>query len=55
MPATCLGTAPRPACHGSQDTSAIGQGLVLGASSQRAQGSRQTTHSRVTAPQAQYS
>lgn len=33
----------------------LGQGLVPGASSQRAQGSRQTTHLRVTAPQAQYS
>jgi hypothetical protein len=33
----------------------LGQGLVLGASSQLPQGSRQTTHLRVTAPQAQYS
>lgn len=33
----------------------FGQALVLGASSQAPQGSRHTTHSRVTAPQAQYS
>jgi hypothetical protein len=32
-----------------------GQALVLGASSQLEHGSRQTIHSRVTAPHAQYS
>jgi hypothetical protein len=40
---------------GAQFGQRFGQGLVLGASSQLAQGSRQTTHSRVTAPQDQYS